>query len=74
MSLSGKPTTLEDAVLSSDTGIDPNAAIAKMPTVLSQLVDAEFLLNDSVNIDGTFFVEIMAGECVATLGVIGVVI
>ena len=70
MSLSGRSCPLEEGVFCSDTGIDPNQDVATMPEVLSQLLDAEQLLNSLVDIPGTFFVEVAAGECIITLGVL----
>ena len=66
-SSSEKPTSLEDAVLFSDIGIDPNSAVAIMPKVLSQLLEAEQLLNNFVNMQGAFFVEMMAAERIVNL-------
>ena len=41
-----------------------------MHSALSDLIDVEQLLNSITSVEGTFFVEVMAGECIITLGVL----
>ena len=41
-----------------------------MHEALSNLVDAEYLLRQKLDVAGIFFVEVMAGECSITLGVL----
>ena len=41
-----------------------------MHSALSDLMEAEKLLTSIISVEGTFFVEVMAGECIITLGVL----
>ena len=41
-----------------------------MSDVFAQLLEAEEFFIQNTNVQGTFFIEIMAGECVITLGVL----
>ena len=41
-----------------------------MPEVLAQLLEAETFFIQHTKLQGTFFIEIMAGVCVITLGVL----
>ena len=59
----GDPT-----ILSSDTQFEPESAEHTMHCALADLMEAEKLLTCSVEVEGTFFIEVMAGECIITLG------
>ena len=48
-------------ILESDTQFKPGS---------SGFMEAEKLLTCNVSVEGTFFVEVMAGECIITLGVL----
>ena len=59
----GDPT-----ILSSDTQFELDSAEHTMQCALADLMEAETLLTCSVEVEGTFFIEVMAGECIITLG------
>ena len=63
-------TPPDTIVLSSDTQFDANLSRCTMPSVLADLLEAEEVLIRNTKVEGTFFIEIMAGECVITLGVL----
>ena len=41
-----------------------------MPSVLANLLEAEEFLVRNVKVEGSFFIEVMAGECVISRGVL----
>ena len=41
-----------------------------MHSALADLMEAEKLLTSNINVEGTFFIEVMAGECIITVGVL----
>ena len=41
-----------------------------MHSALADLMEAEKLLTRNISVEGSFFIEIMAGECIITLGVL----
>ena len=41
-----------------------------MHSALSDLLEAEKLLTSIISVEGIFFVEVMAGECIIILGVL----
>ena len=63
------PLPLDAAALSSDTSVDAGTLQTTMPDILTELSDAEVFLYQCTSTQGSFFIEIMAGECVLTLGV-----
>ena len=59
----GDPT-----ILSSDTQFELDSAEHTMHSALADLMEAEQLLKCNVKVEGIFFIEVMAGECVITMG------
>ena len=59
---------LDAAALSSDIQFDTNSVRTTMFEALAQLLDAEICIHQRTSVRGTFFIEVMAGECVITLG------
>ena len=39
-----------------------------MHSALADLMEAEKLLTSNISVEGTFFIEVMAGECIIILG------
>ena len=62
-------TDEDPTILSNDTQFH-NGTAHTMPDALASLLDAEELLIRNISIKGTFFIEVMAGECIITLGVL----
>ena len=60
----------DPTILSSDIQFKPYSAGYIMHSALADLMEAEKLLTCNVNVEGTFFIEVMAGECIITLGVL----
>ena len=58
------PTILEDDILN----VQESAKV--MHEAFSCVLDAEDLLSQLLNVSGTFFIEVMAGECIIILGVL----
>ena len=57
-------------ILESDAQFKPGSAGHTMHSALADLMEAEKLLTCNVSVEGTFFIEVMAGECIITLGVL----
>ena len=41
-----------------------------MHSALADFMEAEKLLTSNISVEGTFFIEVMAGECIIILGVL----
>ena len=60
----------DPTILSSDIQFKPDSAGYIMHSALADLVEAEKLMTYNVSVEGTFFIEIIAGECIFTFGVL----
>ena len=60
----------DPAIVSSDTQFKSDPADYTMHGALADLMEAEKLLASNVSVKGTFFIEVTAGECINTFGVL----
>ena len=60
----------DPTILSSDIQFMPDSDGYTMHSALADVMEAEKLLTCNVSVECTFFIEVMAGECVITLGVL----
>ena len=54
----------DPTILSSDIQFKPDSAGYTMQSALADLMKAEKLLTCNVSVEGTFFIEVIAGECI----------